>query len=323
MHFDRLLDGLDVSVSAFAICEVRRGSALVLEDGDSASIHYVLSGRGHARSVTGLAIELAPHTVLIAPPKSCLMVSCGHGRRMSLPVPRCESLPGNWDWATVGDGAPGVLLACGTLSARYQQTVGLFDYLRAPLVESVAESQMFRHAFRQLLDELGAPGPGTRALAETLMKQCLIVLLRRHVESGRCRAPWLVALEHPRLGRAVSAMFERPAAPHTLEGLAEAAGMSRAAFAERFRKSFGRSPMAFLRELRLCRAARLLAETALPVKSVAGRVGFASRSHFSRAFKARFGTDPAGYRAAARRDTQDGPPSGAAGERPRGEVRTL
>ncbi len=80
--------------------------------------------------------------------------------------------------------------------------------------------------------------------------------------------------------------------------------MSRAAFAERFRATFERSPMAFLRDLRLRRAARLLAETDLPVKTVAGRVGFASRSHFSRAFKASFGADPAAYRATAWQDAR-------------------
>ena len=38
---------------------------------------------------------------------------------------------------------------------------------------------------------------------------------------------------------------------------------------------------------------------------MAGRVGFASRSHFSRAFKAYAGSDPAAYRAA-----KSGPKSG-------------
>lgn len=299
MLFDRLLDGLDVAVSAFAICEVRRDASLVLEDDASASIHYVLEGRGFLRSMTGPEVALAPHTVLIAPPKSCLIITCGHEREMSLPAPRCKPLPGGWEWATVGEGAPGVVLACGALHATHRQTTGLFDYLRAPLIESVAENAMFRRSFQQLLDELAAPRPGTRALAEALMKQCLIVLLRRHVASGHCQAPWLAALEQPRLGPAVNAMLDAPEAPHSLESLAERAGMSRAAFAERFRATFERPPMAFLRDLRLRGAARLLAETDLPVKTVAGRVGFASRSHFSRAFKASFGADPAAYRAAA------------------------
>jgi transcriptional regulator GlxA family with amidase domain len=96
-------------------------------------------------------------------------------------------------------------------------------------------------------------------------------------------------------------MMDRPSAPFTLEGLAEIAGMSRAAFAERFKQAFERTPMEFLRDVRLRLAARLLTTSDLPVKTVAGRVGFASRSHFSRAFKAYAGRDPAAYRAAKSR----------------------
>ena len=59
--------------------------------------------------------------------------------------------------------------------------------------------------------------------------------------------------------------------------------------------------MDFLKEIRLRRAANYLSTTDLPVKAVAGRVGFASRSYFSRAFKALHGIDPAGYRAEANR----------------------
>jgi AraC-like DNA-binding protein len=34
----------------------------------------------------------------------------------------------------------------------------------------------------------------------------------------------------------------------------------------------------------------------LPVKSIAASVGYASRSHFSRAFQAKFGIDPSAFR---------------------------
>jgi transcriptional regulator GlxA family with amidase domain len=47
----------------------------------------------------------------------------------------------------------------------------------------------------------------------------------------------------------------------------------------------------------LRRAAQLLTATDLPVKTIAFRVGFDSRSYFSRAFKDFSGVDPAGYRA--------------------------
>ena len=296
---DRLLDGLDVGVSPFAICDVREGSSLVLQDNEGASLHYVLSGYGLARTMAGRTIELAPHTVMIAPPSSCLVVTCSVDRTLTMPQPKCVPLPGGWQRAVVGDGPAGITLACGAVKAIHHQTTGLFDYLSVPLVETMAEEPAFRDPFKRLLDELSQPKPGTRMLAQILMKECLIALLRRHCRSGECSVPWLMALDHPRLGRAISAMLENPERPFTLQSLAEIAGMSRAAFAERFKEAFGRTAMDLLKEIRLRRAAHLLVSTDLPVKTIAYRVGFASRSHFSRAFKAFSGTDPAGYRAHA------------------------
>ncbi len=56
----------------------------------------------------------------------------------------------------------------------------------------------------------------------------------------------------------------------------------------------------------LCAAGGLAALSDLPVKTVAARAGFASRSHFSRAFKAFAGADPAGYRAQTIRACEPG-----------------
>ena len=128
------------------------------------------------------------------------------------------------------------------------------------------------------------------------MRQCLILLLRRQYERAAEQIPWLAALESGRLGRAVTAIFDRPDAPYTVQQLADIAGMSRAAFAGHFKDTFGRSPIDYLREVRLCRAAKLLATTDMPVKAVAAQVGFTSRTYFSRAFKAFAGTSPADYR---------------------------
>ncbi len=81
-------------------------------------------------------------------------------------------------------GAPRLTLACGTVRATHLGTSGVFDHLRAPLFESVADDSSFRDPFMRLLDELAAPGLGTKALAEALMKQCLISPLRRQSAAG-------------------------------------------------------------------------------------------------------------------------------------------
>lgn len=73
--------------------------------------------------------------------------------------------------------------------------------------------------------------------------------------------------------------------------------MSRSVFARRFHDCFDRTPMEYVREARLRRAARLLHRGELSASDVATRVGFASRSHFSRTFHEHFGCPPAEFRA--------------------------
>jgi transcriptional regulator GlxA family with amidase domain len=53
--------------------------------------------------------------------------------------------------------------------------------------------------------------------------------------------------------------------------------MSRSAFAEHFVATFGQAPFEFLTEVRLRRAAGLLEATDIPIKTIAGTVGYASR----------------------------------------------
>jgi hypothetical protein len=55
------------------------------------------------------------------------------------------------------------------------------------------------------------------------MKQCLILLLRQHLVHYGVDSPFFAALQDRRLARAVAAILERPAAPHTVDGLAHLA----------------------------------------------------------------------------------------------------
>lgn len=298
LTFDQLCRGLEVDISAFAICEVRQDATFVLSEDKDSAVHYVLSGKGTAWRATGEATELSPHTVMIVPPGSRLTITSNQTRHFKMVDPKCDPLAGGWTLLSVGDASPGLTLACGYVQAHYMQVVALFDYLREPLIQSVADDRTFREPFHRLLEELADPKPGTKVLAEMLMKLCIIALLRRQSEAtGECVVPWLAALGDRALGRALAAMLDEPEANHTLESLGEVAGMSRGVFAEHFRGAFGRTPIDCLKEIRLRRAAQLLTATDLPVKTIAFRVGFDSRSYFSRAFKEFSGIDPAGYRA--------------------------
>ena len=104
-------------------------------------------------------------------------------------------------------------------------------------------------------------------------------------------------LSDPQVARAFADMVEMPGAPHSVQSLAQAAGLSRSAFMQRFHRAFGRSPMIVLRDLRMRYAARLLETQTLAIDRVARAVGYNSRSSFSRAFRQAHGREPEVWRA--------------------------
>jgi transcriptional regulator GlxA family with amidase domain len=98
------------------------------------------------------------------------------------------------------------------------------------------------------------------------------------------------------VARALLLMQAEPARKWTVERLARAVGLSRAAFARRFVAACGRSPRRHLIELRLALAAALLEECDWSLAEVAQRVGYVSEFAFSRAFKRRYGASPSHFR---------------------------
>jgi len=298
---DRLLTTLDVDLHAFALCEVQAGHRLVFDPMEAVVVHYVLAGMGSIRLTNGSEATLRPDRIVIVPPRlgQALEAPGAVGTPPPRDVPadeRCAALEaGGMVRFLVGETPPGLVVACGTVSASYGGGFGLFDALSAPLAADAAELPGAAPAFQLLLTELSRPHVGTQALTQALMTQCLVLLLRRELarDGG---SPLFAAMREPRLLRAVLRVLEQPAAPHSLASMAALAGMSRSSFAERFPAVYGESPLEFVQRVRLRHAATLLGATDLPVKVVAASVGYASRSHFSRSFRAAFGVDPSTYR---------------------------
>lgn len=94
------------------------------------------------------------------------------------------------------------------------------------------------------------------------------------------------------LSRAKSGLGEGVA----VAALAEAAGLSPGYFRVCFRREFGKSPAAAVRDLRMAEARRMLAETRVPVKQIAAELGYSEVSAFHRAFHRSSGKTPADYR---------------------------
>jgi AraC-like DNA-binding protein len=86
-----------------------------------------------------------------------------------------------------------------------------------------------------------------------------IQVLRAHIASGPERNKgWLRAIFDPQMGTALSAIHGSVNTPWTVESLAEAAGMSRSAFAARFKELLGQTPLEYVTEWRMQKAMQLL-----------------------------------------------------------------
>ena len=85
----------------------------------------------------------------------------------------------------------------------------------------------------------------------------------------------------------------RPVMPGVLmlEAMAQAAGMSRSAFAARFRAVVGSTPADYLSDWRMT-IARSLLTTGYSVKHIADALGYANASALSRVFAQRVGVPP-------------------------------
>jgi two-component system, response regulator YesN len=95
----------------------------------------------------------------------------------------------------------------------------------------------------------------------------------------------------------MSSEFSRP---YKVEDVARRVATSPRQLQRVFAEVHGLGFRAYLRGIRMCRAAELLATTDLPVKEVAQRVGYRDASQFSKAFKRTRGVTPSEARAARR-----------------------
>lgn len=301
MLIDRLLANLSVRVEPFALCQLSSGWRMHLPGPTAVTLHYVLKGSGVIRGPDGRSHPISRSGLVIVPPLAVHVLEAGSTIRDEL---RIATLRAGSPLQTITAGPAAtfdLLIACGVIDARYGRSFGLFDRLRELLVVDLSGIPQVETAFEGIFTEQSRVAAGSDTMTGALMTQCLVHMFRRLLNEGRRAVPWLIALTDRRLARAIDLILDDPAAEHSVESLAEIASMSRSTFAEHFTTACGHSPMSFVHHIRMQRAVELLEIEGLSVDQVSKRVGFASRSHFSRAFKRHTGTSPLPFRHAGLR----------------------
>lgn len=149
----------------------------------------------------------------------------------------------------------------------------------------------------ELIDEeTKAERPARNLILERLVEVLLVEALRFRSEvAGTGEHGLLAGLSDPELARALREIHLDLARRWTVEKLARVAGMSRAAFAERFARIVGMPPMHYVLEWRMAIAKDMLRRERLNLAEVAERIGYQSASALSTAFTRMAGCTPSEY----------------------------
>ncbi|HZR66935.1 MAG TPA: AraC family transcriptional regulator [Terriglobales bacterium] len=207
-----------------------------------------------------------------------------------------------------GGGAP-TTIVCGSLSfdrasvKPITQLLPSFILIKADQAHTLA----LHTTMQALASEMAEQSPGSEVVATRLAEVLFIQALRAHIASGLERNKgWLRAIFDPQVGAALTAIHESVNTPWTVESLAEAAGMSRSAFAARFKGLLGQTPLEYVTEWRMQKAMPLLQQRDKKLIDVAQSVGYESDAAFSKAFKRVVGANPSEYLKRSFEDQGDG-----------------
>lgn len=104
----------------------------------------------------------------------------------------------------------------------------------------------------------------------------------------------------PRIYMVADYIILHPSEKYTPQKMAEMAELSKQRFSSLFKINMGKSPMEYVREIRLTTAARALLVSNDNINDIAYACGYEDTNYFIREFKAAFGFTPNQYRKVAR-----------------------
>jgi AraC family transcriptional activator of mtrCDE len=298
-----LISTLDVQFVWLSHCLVSPGFRLDMGGIGFPGIHYNIKGYGLLEVAGQQPIGLEPHTLIVVPPNSPFRIEVPDERRLGadLETVNCrdviEKKSEIYQFVAGDPRAAEINLVCGFFRASYGQTTDLFKGLHAPILEKFGAEEEVDVRLSSAVAEFLSHEIGSDAMSATMLKQVIIILLRRSLVSAELWTERFSILRDPRISRVFATMAADPGGNHTVRSLAAIALMSRSSFMNLFSEILGRPPMEVLRDLRMRHAAQLLRCSYFSIDQVARDCGYQSKTSFARAFRDAHSKLPADYRA--------------------------
>ncbi len=212
-----------------------------------------------------------------------------------LDLPR-EKISERYEILRHGNGGEMTTLICGAVDFQHPAAHHLVSLLPGLMcIDTWHSPQMewFQSTLRLMTTEADEMRPGGETIITRLADILVIQAIRSWMsDNPAAKTGWLGALQDKQIGRAILAIQREPGREWSVELLADEVAMSRSAFAARFKKLMGETPMKYLLSWRMNVAVAWLKERELTIAELASRLGYQSEAAFSRAFKRVVGISP-------------------------------
>jgi len=299
-----LLERINVRSAVYCLSDLGAPWGLRVDGSATAKFHLVLDGRATLTldDPGGTSVELSAGELVLLPHGSGHLMQ---DRRSSPARPLdhilAERSPEAAERLAYGGDGPRTSLLCGGFALAASLPENLLSLLPPLLVLDTASSGVSRWlepAFTLLRDEIARDAPGGTAILAKMADVFLTEIVRRYLSSLDLLTATVppAAAGDPSVSAALALLRSQPDAPWTVADLASKVGMSRTAFAARFRELVGEPPMRYLARVRLGYAAGYVSATDKTVRQIAHMVGYENESSLSKAFRRAFGRAPGEYR---------------------------
>ena len=268
---------------------------------DCLMFHVVTSGR------CWLEVENADPYLL--QPGALALVPHGDGHQLlsepDVPAAKLFDLPREqiserYEILRHGQGGEATSLICGTVRFDHPAAHQLIRLLpKLICIEAWQSPQMewIQSTLRLMAAEAKVMRPG----GETIITRLADILVIQAIRSWMSKDPlakagWLGALQDKQVGYAILLIQRNPAQRWTVASLANEVGMSRSAFAARFKELVGEPPMQYITRWRMNLALTWLKKEDASLSELSHRLGYQSEAAFSRTFKRVTGSSPGAAR---------------------------
>ena len=151
-----------------------------------------------------------------------------------------------------------------------------------------------------MIAEIESAGSGSNAIIDRLSDILFIEAIRKYILLHDNNQGYIAALTDPRLSKALTSFHKQPEKNWTVQTLSEEAGMSRSAFADKFKQMVDMSPIEYVTGWRMQHAYDALISDNKSVMQIASDCGYQSEAAFRKSFKKQFGVGPGTVRREAR-----------------------